>query len=374
MIKIKTNYILILSLFFVLSYIIFQIFAYDLNYYGVPSVEIRSFYLYSFGYTILGIFISLIIGRLYSKNSVISQIPYSLNLILGCLWILDGVLQFQPQMPYGFLTFVIQPSIMAIPETGIQNFLYIGYSTWALHPFQFDALSGALQVFIGFSFLTYRSRSGLKLISIISIFWALIIWIFGEGLGGIPVYGVSLLTGFPGSALLYILMAVPYLQDKFEHKSVLHEYFRNSLLVLVGISIILQLLPFNSYWTSGIFSQIIYNNTFSQGESLWMYIILESVWPLLIFHTAYINILFSLILVSLFFLLLSGNKTGDLIGMVTVSIFWILFQNLGIYQNPATDFNSGLLLVLIFYINSFDSTLSFPVRSIVLHLTEKKIR
>ena len=38
-------------------------------------------------------------------------------------------------------------------------------------------------------------------------YWAIVIWIFGEGLGGIPESGVSLLTGFPGSVLIYIILA-----------------------------------------------------------------------------------------------------------------------------------------------------------------------
>ncbi|MGP6240145.1 hypothetical protein ACNF40_07015 [Cuniculiplasma sp. SKW4] len=313
----------------------------------MPKNEVYSFYYYSAMYTILGLILSFAINKIASKGSIATQLPYTLNLILGGLWILDGILQFQPQMPYGFLTFVIEPAITSIPNMQIEQFLYLGYNTWAIHPIQFDALSGALQIFIGFSFLTYRSKRALKLVSAISIFWAIIIWIFGEGFGGIPESGVSILTGFPGSALLYMILALPFLNHNLEKKENFLSFYRISIVIILFVSIILQLVPLNIYWNNGIFSQIIYDNTFNQGESPWIYSIMESIWPLLIYHTEYLNILFSLIVLSVLLLLISKYNYGEMIGMISFFVFWLLFQNMGIYDNPATDFNSGILLVLI---------------------------
>ena len=91
-----------------------------------------------------------------------SKIPNTIRLVLGILWIVDGILQFQPEMPYGFLSVVIEPSIQAINNVGVEKFLMIGYNIWLLHPFQFDALSGSLQIFIGVAYLLNRSTKALK--------------------------------------------------------------------------------------------------------------------------------------------------------------------------------------------------------------------
>ena len=212
---IKINYLVLSIILILLAIFIIQIFYLDLAVYGVPGQELVTFYYYSIIYTVAAVLFSTLIRKFAEKKDRLSQIPYSFNIILGGLWILDGLLQFQPQMPYAFLTFVIQPSIVSINNIPIQNFLYLGYNLWATHPFQFDALSGALQIFIGYSFLINRSERVLKFISIISIVWALVIWIFGEGFGGIPEIGVSILTGFPGSALLYVILAIPFISTRF---------------------------------------------------------------------------------------------------------------------------------------------------------------
>lgn len=338
----------LISIFFMLMAVLISfMFYFDLSYYGLPKDEVYSFYYYSVVYTILGLVLSLAINKIVSKNSDGTQLPCTLNLILGGQWILDGILQFQPQMPYGFLTFVIEPAITSIPNVQIENFLYLGYNAWAIHPIQFDAMSGALQIFIGFSFLTYRSKRGLRLISAISIVWAIIIWVFGEGFGGIPESGVSLLTGFPGSALLYIILAVPFLNHGLEKRENFLSFYRTSIVIILLISVILQLLPLNIYWNNGIFSQIIYDNTFNQGESPLIYSIMEAVWPLLIYHTEYLNLLFTLIILSVSLILISKYIYGEIIGMTIIFLFWLMFQNMGIYDNPATDFNSGILMIFI---------------------------
>ena len=351
------------------------LFSFDLTYYGLPAYEVRSFYYYSVIYTMLGLALSLIINKLISsKVPDRTSLPYVINVILGGLWILDGVLQFQPQMPYGFLTFVIEPAIVSIPNQAVQSFLYLGYNTWAIHPIQFDALSGALQIFIGFSFLIYRTRLGLKLISLISIIWAIIIWIFGEGFGGIPTYGVSIITGYPGSALLYVILAVPFLSEKMEHNNRFVQFYRYSIVLILFTSIILQILPFNAYWTNGVFSQIIYNNTFNQGEALWSNSIMETVWPLLIYQTVYINLFFTLVLLSVSLLLISRYWAGEMIGISVMFILWLLFQNLGIYDNPATDFNSGILITFLIFLLLLNDLPQKYFGEVTLSLTKNKIR
>ncbi|OWP54097.1 MAG: hypothetical protein B2I18_01970 [Cuniculiplasma sp. C_DKE] len=341
--------LLVLFLILVLIVPVITIFSFDLKFYYIPESEIGRFYIYSMIYSILGILAAIIIARMFRKEER-SAIPNTIRLVLGILWIVDGVLQFQPEMPYGFLSVVIGPSIQAINNAGIERFLMIAYNTWLLHPFQVDALSGALQIFIGASYLSNRSAKALKYISIISIIWAIVIWIFGEGFGGIPESGVSLLTGFPGSALIYIILAVPYVSARFNSIKFLQKYFIYSVSVIFFIGAVLQLIPGNTFWTKGQLSYDIYMNINQQGENPVVYYILNHTYAYLLFRESYINMFMFLLMLAAAILIILYHKAGLVLAMVFTGITWVLFQDMGIYILPATDPNTGLPLLLLLVI------------------------
>lgn len=343
------NGLLVLFLFLVFIIPVVTIFFFDLRFYYIPENEISKFYIYSLIYSILGVLAALIIARMFRKEER-SKIPNTIRLVLGILWIVDGILQFQPEMPYGFLSVVIEPSIQAINNVGVEKFLMIAYNIWLLHPFQFDALSGSLQIFIGVAYLLNRSTKALKYISFISIIWAIVIWIFGEGFGGIPESGVSLLTGFPGSALIYIILAVPYILPKFGNIKNLQKYFIYTVSTIFLIGGILQLIPGNTFWTKGQLAYDIYMNINQQGENPIVYAILNHAYVYLLFRENYINIFMFLLMIASGLFILLHIRTGLILATVFVGLTWLLFQDMGIYILPATDPNTGLPLLLVLVI------------------------
>ena len=343
------NGLLVLFLFLVFIIPVVTIFFFDLRFYYIPENEISKFYIYSLIYSILGVLAALIIARMFRREER-SKIPNTIRLVLGILWIVDGILQFQPEMPYGFLSVVIEPSIQAINNVGVERFLMIAYNIWLLHPFQFDALSGSLQIFIGVAYLLNRSTKALKYISFISIIWAIVIWIFGEGFGGIPESGVSLLTGFPGSALIYIILAVPYILPKFGNIKNLQKYFIYTVSTIFLIGGILQLIPGNTFWTKGQLAYDIYMNINQQGENPIVYAILNHAYVYLLFRENYINIFMFLLMIASGLFILLRIRTGLILATVFVGLTWLLFQDMGIYILPATDPNTGLPLLLMLVI------------------------
>ena len=343
------NGLLVLFLFLVFIIPVVTIFFFDLRFYYIPENEISKFYIYSLIYSILGVLAALIIARMFRKEER-SKIPNTIRLVLGILWIVDGILQFQPEMPYGFLSVVIEPSIQAINNVGVERFLMIGYNIWLLHPFQFDALSGSLQIFIGLAYLLNKSTKALKYISFISIIWAIVIWIFGEGFGGIPESGVSLLTGFPGSALIYIILAVPYISPKLGNIKNLQKYFIYTVSAIFLIGGILQLIPGNTFWTKGQLAYDIYMNINQQGENPIVYAILNHTYVYLLFRENYLNIFMFLLMIASGLFILLHIRTGLILATVFVGLTWLLFQDLGIYILPATDPNTGLPLLLMLVI------------------------
>jgi hypothetical protein len=128
-----------------------------------------------------------------------------IQIALGLAWTMDGLLQFQPAMfTRRFATQVIapaaagQPAFVSGPVDEAARII--------LHqPAVMDLSFGLIQVALGVGILCPRTaRWALRL----SVGWALAVWYLGEGLGGLFGGGTSLLTGAPGAALLYAVLAL----------------------------------------------------------------------------------------------------------------------------------------------------------------------
>lgn len=128
-----------------------------------------------------------------------------IQLALGLLWILDGMLQFQPAM----LTRRFAIQIIAPAGAGQPGFISAPVGEMAriiVHqPAAADLGFGLMQLSLGVGILHARTvRWALPA----SVAWALAVWYLGEGLGGLFGPGASLLTGAPGAALLYAVIAL----------------------------------------------------------------------------------------------------------------------------------------------------------------------
>jgi hypothetical protein len=128
-----------------------------------------------------------------------------IQIALGLVWTVDGLLQFQPAMfTRKFATRVIAPAAAGQPVfvSGPVN----EAARIILHqPAVMDLGFGLIQVALGVGILCPRTaRCALRA----SVAWALAVWYLGEGLGGLFGGGASLLTGAPGAALLYAVLAL----------------------------------------------------------------------------------------------------------------------------------------------------------------------
>jgi hypothetical protein len=126
-----------------------------------------------------------------------------LQIALGCFWLLDGALQVQPFMlGRGFADQVIRPAGDGQPQI-VAGPVHWAAEVIAAHPAAWDVPFAAAQLLIGVGLLVPRAvRPAL----LASIGWALGVWYLGEGLSGLASGHASLLTGAPGSALLYAVL------------------------------------------------------------------------------------------------------------------------------------------------------------------------
>jgi hypothetical protein len=126
-----------------------------------------------------------------------------LQLALAAIWLLDGVLQYQSFMftkAFGQMiggTSSGNPGVVAHPinwnATLVEHHLVL-----------VNALFATIQLLIG---LGIAWRPTVRLALAVSVVWALGVWWFGEGLGGVLSGAASPLNGAPGAVIIYALLA-----------------------------------------------------------------------------------------------------------------------------------------------------------------------
>ena len=127
-----------------------------------------------------------------------------LRLTLAALWLLDAALQFQSFMfGQGFSAMLAQsargnPAVVAVPITWAAQVI-------GQHPAAANAAFGAIQLALG---LGIAWRPTVKIALAGSIGWALAVWWLGEGFGGLLSGTASPVSGAPGAAAVYALLAM----------------------------------------------------------------------------------------------------------------------------------------------------------------------
>lgn len=128
-----------------------------------------------------------------------------LRMVLGLLWLTAACLQAQPWMfTTGFAKAGLAPAAAAQPFW-LADAIRIAATVTYAHPALANTAFVVLQAALGLAMLWPRTaRTAL----VVSTGWALAVWVVGEGLGGLLTPMNSVLTGSPGAALLYAVLAV----------------------------------------------------------------------------------------------------------------------------------------------------------------------
>jgi hypothetical protein len=127
-----------------------------------------------------------------------------LQLALGAVWLLDAVLQYQPFMftrAFGHMlaaTAPGNPRAIASPITWNAGLV-------EHHGTMLNTAFATIQLLLA---LGIAWRPTVRPALAASIAWAVGVWWFGEGLGGVLSGSASPVTGAPGAVILYALLAV----------------------------------------------------------------------------------------------------------------------------------------------------------------------
>ncbi|QSO46474.1 hypothetical protein [Alicyclobacillus mengziensis] len=149
-----------------------------------------------------------------ADNSNGLQIQSVLRTGIGVLWMIAGLLQFQPLMFTPDFYAWYPPKIMESTIQGVADgqpgfvvtLMHQGSMLWSTHPVLFNVLAASLQLAIGL--LMLFGRHSLRTLGLaLSVIWGIFVWTFGEAFGhlfGEPSY----LIGSPGSAFLYVISSL----------------------------------------------------------------------------------------------------------------------------------------------------------------------
>jgi len=316
---------------------------------SLPSpAEVAAFYR---DVVVLGLAAALFLGLWLltaGADSAASEAPRDppgasvLRLGLGGLWLLDGLLQLQVEFINHFAGGVLLPLLQGQPPP-VGFLVRFGVALWSLNPVGWNAGAAVLQMTIGIALLVGRSLTSLGLW--LSVGWGLVVWVFGEGLGGIFAGG-SLFTGAPGSALLYVIAALALLRSKALGAAPSRELTR----LLAGtwaLGLVLQLWPASEYWHPGTFSGYLTAMAAMPQPELLARAILA--WAeVLSRHPAVWNAALCLLWAVLAAGWTFRPWSRWLWGTTAVAVVgvWVLGEDFGVLGGMGTDPNTGAVLLL----------------------------
>src|SRR5580698_8714491 len=172
-----------------------------------------------------------------------------LRMAFGAIWLIDGILQFQASMPLGMANGVVVPAAAGTPSW-LHALMFDGIGIWNNHPIALAVGTAWIQVGIGLLLLVSNAKIG-RLAAAVSVGWASMIWLIGNGAGGIFQSSNSILFGWPGAALFYVVAGVWLALPTSNFPERFSRYTLRGLRVLVAVGAFLQCLPSRGFWHGG---------------------------------------------------------------------------------------------------------------------------
>jgi hypothetical protein len=266
-----------------------------------------------------------------------------LQVALGLFWLLDGALQAQPFMfTRAFATQVIapvgegQPGFVSAP-------VHLAATVIAANPVIWNVPFAAIQLLLGIGLLVPRTA---RLTLAASIAWALGVWYLGEGLSGLASGHASLITGLPGSALLYALLAAAAWPREDSSREAPARWLPFAWAGVWTMAAVFQALPGQN--TGSAVAESLTAGT--EGAPGWLASLDSSVGSWAAQH----GLLLVTVLVAAEALIGIGalarrfKAPAVALGLTLTLAVWVMGQDFGaLYTGQATDPNSGPLLALM---------------------------
>lgn len=275
-----------------------------------------------------------------------------IQIALGLVWLLDGLFQFKGFMfTHSIVKEVFepamkgQPSFIGDPMRTFDDFYGRDLTLW-------NTLSGEIQIAIGLALIC--SRRLVKPALAVSFAWAIWVWWFGEGFGGLTSNTLPApLMGAPGAVILYAIIGLlVWPTDKQEGRSPTDMgplgdrgglYFWSGLWVM-SAGLWLANVNRAKEATHGMITEM------AEASPHWLAKIQDSLAKHTLGHGTTIAMVLAIISVAVAIGVWTPLRWPALaIGIVLSLAYWLYGQDLGgpFWTEGATDFNAGPLFVLL---------------------------
>jgi cytochrome oxidase Cu insertion factor (SCO1/SenC/PrrC family) len=269
----------------------------------------------------------------------------------GIIWLVDGLLQFQVSMPLGLANDVVSP-LTANTPSWLHSLMNHGIFIWNTHPINLAVGVAWLQVGIGLVLLVSNGMTG-RIAGLVSGLWAAVVWLIGNGAGGIFVSGASFLFGWPGATVFYVIAGLWL----FVKPEMFRRWFSlvtlRIIAVIVAAGAVLQLLPSTEFWHGGNSNALTAMTTFMTNiaQPHWLAWLPRGVGRIAGSIGGGFNIIVVLWLVTCAGGLWFATKNGwrwPVWSLVTGCVFfWLASEDTSLFGGLSTDFNSLLPLAVL---------------------------
>ena len=269
----------------------------------------------------------------------------------GAIWLVDGILQFQVSMPLGLANNVVKPLATNTPSW-LHSLMNHGVFLWNSHPINLAVGVAWLQIGIGLVLMVSNGMTG-RITGLVSALWAALVWLIGNGAGGIFVSGASFLFGWPGATVFYAIAGVWL----FLTPEVFHKWFSlltlRVIAVIVALGALRQVLPSTEFWHGG-------NSNAMTAMTTYMTKIAQPHWLAWLSHGVGrvagtigggFNVVVVIWLVAcaggLWFATKKGWRWPVWTLVVGCLFFWLTSEDTSLFGGLSTDFNSLLPLAVL---------------------------
>lgn len=277
-----------------------------------------------------------------------------LRISFGILWVADGLLQTQQAMPLGMPSQVVAPAAAGSPAW-VVDLVRFGTDIWNRHPIPAATSVVWIQIGIG-ALLLLAPRGRLsRLAGLLSVGWALVVWVFGEAFGSIFAPGLTWLFGAPGAVVFYgVAGALIALPDRAWGGRRLGRSLLSGIgLLLVGMAV-LQAWPGRGYWrghAGGITTMV--QAMARTPQPAWLSSLLSSFASFDAAHGWVVNFFVVVSLAAIGGAFLSGRRRLVVAAVVYATVFslatWVLVQDLGFLGGLGTDPNTMIPFLLLVF-------------------------
>jgi hypothetical protein len=274
----------------------------------------------------------------------------ALQLVLAAIWLADALLQYQGFMfTNGFNQMLAgtadgNPAVIAKPITWDATLI-------DHHMVLLNAIFATIQLLLG---LGIAIRPTVRVALAASILWALGVWWFGEGLGGVLSGAASPLNGAPGAVIIYALLAVLlWPADRaapapFTAARAVGAHAARALWALLWLSLAYFALTPDNRAPAGVSGMIA---GMESGEPVWLQDLQKGAASLIGNEGLAASIVLAIVLVLIaagVYLPAGIAKSALVLAIVVAAFIWVFAQALGgILTRGGTDVNSGPLLALL---------------------------